>query len=307
MEKYSFELKMKIVRAYLSGEGGYKKLALKYKISGKQAQVQVHKWVNAYREFGEEGLLRKRKNKKYTVKVKENAVELYLTTEMSTREIANKLGINNPSLISNWIYKFRENGVQGLSNKRGSPSIKKIKQEVKSPTVTDIPTSTKKLLEVQERKIRALEIEVAYLKELRRLRNAQLPRNNEHISIFIHNLRGTYQLTEILEALDFPKSTYMYWTKRFSRCNPDEELEVIIIEICAKHKAYGYRRVTMELKRRGHEVNKKKVQRLMKKLKLNVTCYTHKSRKYNSYKGTVESTLINNLNLFLELEIIINE
>ncbi len=45
--------------------------------------------------------------------------------------------------------------------------------------------------------------------------------------------------------------------------------------------------MTQELKRRGYQVNKKKVQRLMQKLQLQVKAFTRKSRKYNSYKGTV--------------------
>ncbi|EEO6567626.1 IS3 family transposase, partial [Listeria monocytogenes] len=47
------------------------------------------------------------------------------------------------------------------------------------------------------------------------------------------------------------------------------------------------RRMTQELKRRGYQVNKKKVQRLIQKLQLQVYAFTKKSRKYNSYKGTV--------------------
>ncbi|MFW2902053.1 IS3 family transposase, partial [Carnobacterium maltaromaticum] len=38
---------------------------------------------------------------------------------------------------------------------------------------------------------------------------------------------------------------------------------------------------------RGILVNKKKVQRLMKKIGILVRSFTRKSRKYNSYKGTV--------------------
>lgn len=41
------------------------------------------------------------------------------------------------------------------------------------------------------------------------------------------------------------------------------------------------------LRREGFIINHKKVQRLMKKLGICVTSYWHKSRKYNSYKGTV--------------------
>lgn len=41
------------------------------------------------------------------------------------------------------------------------------------------------------------------------------------------------------------------------------------------------------LKRSGLIINKKKVQRLVQKLKLQVKSYSRKSRKYSSYKGQV--------------------
>lgn len=288
---------MKIIKDYLSGEGGYRYLAQKHQISHFS---QVERWVNVYREFGEEGLMRKRQNINYSVQMKLDAIELYLTTEMSTREVANEFGINNPPLISAWLRKYRKNGVDGLSSKRGRPPMKeeiKVSNSNKNEgkDLKKAPENTNRIKEL-ERQIRALQIENASLKEWRRLRNAQLEKNSEHISRFIHNLRGFFQLNEILEVLDFPKSTYMYWTKRFDRENPDQELEDIIKEICEKHKAYGYRRVTHELRRRGYTFNKKKVQRLMKKLELQVTCYTRKSRKYNSYRGQVGSICDNRVN-----------
>ncbi|HAP5439934.1 TPA: IS3 family transposase, partial [Enterococcus faecalis] len=64
-------------------------------------------------------------------------------------------------------------------------------------------------------------------------------------------------------------------------------IEEEIQAIRKNHQHYGYRRMTQELKRRGFQVNKKKVQRLIQKLKLQVKAFTKKSRKYNSYKGTV--------------------
>lgn len=46
-------------------------------------------------------------------------------------------------------------------------------------------------------------------------------------------------------------------------------------------------RITAILKRSGLIINKKKVQRLVQKLKLQVKSYSRKSRKYSSYKGQV--------------------
>ena len=79
----------------------------------------------------------------------------------------------------------------------------------------------------------------------------------------------------------------MYWRKRFDRGNPDQKLEDKIMEIHADNKDYGYRRMCGELRNQGFVVNKKKVQRIMQKLKFQVTSYTRKSRKYSSYKGKV--------------------
>lgn len=79
----------------------------------------------------------------------------------------------------------------------------------------------------------------------------------------------------------------MYWQKRFDRENPDKELEETILSIRKEHKDYGYRRIHKELLNRGILINKKKVQRIVQKLKIQVTSFTRKSRKYSSYKGKV--------------------
>ena len=79
----------------------------------------------------------------------------------------------------------------------------------------------------------------------------------------------------------------MYWQKRFDRVNPNKEIEERIIAIHREHKDFGYRRVLAVLRREGRTINKKKVQRIMQKLGLQVTSYTRKSRKYSSYKGKV--------------------
>ena len=79
----------------------------------------------------------------------------------------------------------------------------------------------------------------------------------------------------------------MYWQKRFDRVDPNQELEDKVIEIHGVHKDFGYRRMHAILRKQGYTVNKKKVQRIMRKFKLQVTSFTRKNRKYNSYKGKV--------------------
>ena len=79
----------------------------------------------------------------------------------------------------------------------------------------------------------------------------------------------------------------MYWQKRLNKPNKDIEIEKKILKIRKDNPNYGYRRITAILKRAGLIINKKKVQRLVQKLKLQVKSYSRKSRKYSSYKGQV--------------------
>ena len=69
--------------------------------------------------------------------------------------------------------------------------------------------------------------------------------------------------------------------------NKDLEIEKKILKIRKENPNYGYRRITAILKRSGLTINKKKVQRLVQKLKIQVKNFSTKTRKYSSYKGTV--------------------
>jgi transposase len=183
MAKYSFEFKYKVVKAYLNGEGGYGYLAKEYDIP---AESSVKRWVNAYKTFGEKGLYRSRKQIKYTSEFKRNAVKLYLTTEVSYQSLAKQLNMNNPSLLAGWVKAFREKGFEGLSNKpRGRPStMSKKKNNSQKPKVSKGTAPLTDLEKAQAERIEELEIENAFLKELRRLRNEELQEraNNSHES-----------------------------------------------------------------------------------------------------------------------------
>lgn len=88
----------------------------------------------------------------------------------------------------------------------------------------------------------------------------------------------------------------MYWRKRFNRPKRDAGLEKKILTIRKEHKDYGYRRIWASLRSMNIPVNRKKVQRLVQSLRLQVRSYTRRSRKYSSYKGTVGRVAPNRLN-----------
>ena len=89
----------------------------------------------------------------------------------------------------------------------------------------------------------------------------------------------------------------MYWQNRFNIENPDKDIEGKIKSIFEIHSGrYGYRRITATLRGENIFINQKKVRRIMKKLELKCIAFSHKSRKYNSYKGTIGKIANNKIN-----------
>ena len=170
MAKYSFEFKRKVVQEYLDGRGSFQTIAKQYNIPN---DTQVVRWVHAYKEFGNDGLMRSRKNNDYSIQFKLSVVELYLSSEVSYQELALSQGINNPSLITRWVNDFRIAGPDALRPKKKGrkKTLGADKKSDFAKQVEDIPVDTSaehiKKLEDENLKLR---IENAYLKELRRLR-----------------------------------------------------------------------------------------------------------------------------------------
>lgn len=82
-----------------------------------------------------------------------------------------------------------------------------------------------------------------------------------------------------------PRSTYYDIVKKLNRPDPDTDLKAEIQSIYNEHEGrYGYRRIRDELANRGRRVNHKKVQRIMKTLRLKCVV---RMKKYKSYKWTV--------------------
>lgn len=165
MAKYSYEFKKEIVMAYTDGKGGYEYLAKNY---GVKSSTNVLQWVRAYKEFGDDGLMRSRKNKNYSFAFKLSVVELYLTTEVSYQDLALKMEINNPPLIVKWVNDYRIAGPDALREKsKGRKPI------VPKPKNIDKKDERIEYVKQLENDLLKLKIENAYLKELRRLRLEQ--------------------------------------------------------------------------------------------------------------------------------------
>ena len=170
MAKYSFEFKKKIVLDYLDGKGGAQYLSKKYELG---SHSQLFKWINAYKKFGDEGLICSRKKTKYSFEKKISVVKLYLSSEISYQDLAIQEGISNPSMICSWVNLFRAVGPYALKpNQKGrKKKLDKHKMDIKAKETEEIivDTSAEHVKELEDELLK-LKIENAFLKELRSLR-----------------------------------------------------------------------------------------------------------------------------------------
>lgn len=82
-----------------------------------------------------------------------------------------------------------------------------------------------------------------------------------------------------------PRSTYYYYLKNLEKEDKYAQIKEEIKTIYHQHKGrYGYRRITLALRRKGYKINHKTVFRLMKTLGLKSIV---RPKRYKSYRGEV--------------------
>ena len=99
-------------------------------------------------------------------------------------------------------------------------------------------------------------------------------------------LRAKYPLKILLKISTIAKATYYFYINKKDKDLKNQDIIEKIKEIFHENKKrYGYRRITLELKNQGININHKKVLRIMNKF--NLQSITRKRRKYSSYQGTI--------------------
>jgi len=113
--KISYEEKMAAVINYKNGKGSYEMIA---KTSGVD-YTTVRRWVANYESMGEESLLPKAANKRYSKETKMQAVSNYLSGNGSLKDICKRYKILSNCQLRNWLRlynghkEFREVGCNG--------------------------------------------------------------------------------------------------------------------------------------------------------------------------------------------------
>ncbi len=113
-----------------------------------------------------------------------------------------------------------------------------------------------------------------------------VPRSGKSANVI--ELRREHPLEGLLRVAGLARSTFYYQQKVQQAVDKYAVLKTRICSIFDEHKGrYGYRRITAAVRRAGHLVNHKTVQRLMGELQLKSRVRIKKYRAYRGEEGQV--------------------
>ncbi|MDD6879412.1 MAG: IS3 family transposase [bacterium] len=224
-------------------------------------------------------ILRTNKNRNFTSYEKERIINRVLINNEAACSVAIDEGLLSNGILFNWIKEYKENCYNIVERKRGCPTMdKKIK------TINKEETNEEKIKRLETENL-YLKAELEYSKKLRAVVQARKNQQQKKVNV-VSELRLTYPLMILLQVSGLAKSVYYYTLSKNDKDDKNKEIIDKIKEIFINNKErYGYRRITLELRNQGYNVNHKKVYRIM--VKLGLKPLKRNKRKYSSYKGTV--------------------
>ncbi len=158
MVKYSYELKLQAVLAYLDGKESMRAIAKRFNIS----KTPLLNWIALYKENGVQGLIPNYTN--YDIQFKMDVLNYMSEFGASLTQTAAVYNIPSPSTIHQWQRQVDFSGVDALlPKKKGRPSMKK--ETNKQPKQAPVEGSPEAL----QARIKQLEMENEYLKKLNAL------------------------------------------------------------------------------------------------------------------------------------------
>ena len=163
-KKYSKELKLTAVQAYLNGEGSYETLRKKYGIVNVTQLKRWVKWYNGHKEFKErsaaKGEIYMTKGRKTTQEERAEIVAFCIEHNKDYGLTVETYNVSYQQIYA-WVRKYEEGGVDKLKDNRGRT------KPVEEMTEVEKLKAEMKILEAKNRQ---LEIENAFIKKLQELK-----------------------------------------------------------------------------------------------------------------------------------------
>ncbi|WP_373926023.1 IS3 family transposase [Brevibacillus laterosporus] len=210
------------------------------------------------------------KFKRYSEEFKLKAVNLYQERGMSYKAITKALGIPSSTQVKQWVRKF--NSGEGVMDKRGKS---------RSGDHPFIGRPRTKFATVEEERD-YLKAQVEYPKKAQSESASGGKVWKVNRFLIINELRKKYPLTWLVEIARVSRSGYYKWLnakgKPSFRQEQNQNLKEHLIAIHQAHPYFGYPRMQIALRKKGWNVNHKRVYRLMKEL--NLRSIIRKKRRY---------------------------
>ncbi|WP_227543340.1 IS3 family transposase [Klebsiella pneumoniae] len=270
--KYSPETKLAVVNHYLSGKDGEQSTADLFGIE----RTSVRRWVRAWQFHGAEGLTAK--NNHYSDEFKLVVVRAVISDRLTMREAAARFNLSAEILVRRWLDVYNDAGAEGLLNIQcGRPG--KMTKPKNIPPLTD-----KELEKLSPRRTQGRTALSAGRECLsKKVESLGSERKKWQKALIISELRHEHALRDLLRAAGMSRSTWYYNMNALKQGDRYAGLKENIRKIYHYHKGrYGYRRITLALRKQGLRINHKTVQRLMAELSLRSVI---RAKKYRAWKG----------------------
>jgi transposase len=165
MTKYDEGFKLEVVREYLSGRAGHKRVAQLRNVP----PTRLATWAKLYLAHGADGL--KKKFSHYSAEFKLTVIQRMRADALSFGQVAALFNIRDAGCIGRWERCYDEGGLEALApRKRGRPKKMPELPDTKTESLPDAAGRTHEELVAE---VNQLRMEVAYLKKLRALVQAQ--------------------------------------------------------------------------------------------------------------------------------------
>ena len=227
------------------------------------------------------------RSQELTPEAKQSAVIDLCTRPSSAQAVADDVGVSRGSL-----YKWKN---RLLGHDVSAP----MKRQQDAPASSD-RAELEQQLETLRRDIRRLQLEKDVLKKASELVKKELGIDRPHLTNrektqLVDALRQAYMLTELLDEVDLPRSSYFYQRARLQVADKYADVRQAMTDIFERnYRCYGYRRIHASLSDQSVNISEKVVRRLMKQECL--IAATSKRRRYGSYMGEISPAPDNLLN-----------
>ena len=220
----------------------------------------LYEWLSAYRDQGIEGLKPKgKRERRLSYEEKCKIVREYQESELTLYQLSVKHNVSS-SQLGNWVRLAERNGFEALLPKKsGHPKAGMVR--TKRPPKEEYDSQGERTLKAGEspaKKSESLSRGKRSPKQSDWAWAIEELRRNEHADLAV-----------LLELKKMARSTFYYHLKHHKKQDKYKEVKDMIYIIFHKHKGrYGYRRITLELRKDGSLINHKTVKKLMDEMEL---------------------------------------